>query len=85
MDPTTHDSPEGKTNAAEGVTTEGVVKWYSLAKGYGFIDDSEGRDVFVHHSVILDPGELVDGDRVRFERVPGERGPLARDVQRIGR
>ncbi|RMH20287.1 MAG: cold shock domain-containing protein [Acidobacteria bacterium] len=66
---------------------EGTVKWYSLAKGYGFITpDDGGEDVFVHHSVLPDEKTqpLQPGDRVRFEPTQGERGARAARVERLG-
>ena len=67
-------------------TAEGVVKWYSLARGYGFIvRDRDQAEIFVHHSAVADdaPHELRDGERVRFEVVEGPRGLLARKVRRL--
>ena len=64
------------------VTEEGIVKWYSVAKGYGFIrrGDDAGADVFVHYSEIPHDG-LEEGDRVSFELVDGPKGLKARKVQ----
>lgn len=62
---------------------EGVVKWFSPEKGYGFITpDDGGRDLFVHHSQIQMTGyrTLEQGQRVLFEAEDGERGPQAVDV-----
>ncbi len=62
---------------------EGVVKWFSPEKGYGFITpDDGGRDLFVHHSQIQMTGyrSLEQGQRVLFEAEDGERGPQAVDV-----
>lgn len=62
---------------------EGVVKWFSPEKGYGFITpDDGGRDLFVHHSQIQMTGYRVleQGQRVLFEAEDGERGPQAVDV-----
>lgn len=59
---------------------EGVVKWFSPDKGYGFITpDDGGRDLFVHHSQIQMTGyrNLEQGQRVTFESEDGERGPQA--------
>ncbi len=59
---------------------EGVVKWFSAEKGYGFITpDDGGRDLFVHQSQIQMTGfrTLEQGQRVRFESEDGDRGPQA--------
>jgi len=64
----------------------GSVKWFSTDKGYGFItQDDDGRDVFVHHSAIRDPGHksLAEGARVEYEIEQGPKGPQARDVHTV--
>ena len=63
----------------------GVVKWFSNRKGYGFIEQQEGDDIFVHHSAINMSGfrTLSEGDRVSFEIEVGERGPAAKNVEKI--
>jgi len=60
----------------------GIVKWFSDKKGYGFIEQEEGPDVFVHHSKINASGfkSLKEGDRVTFEIEEGEKGPSAVNV-----
>jgi CspA family cold shock protein len=62
----------------------GVVKWFSNRKGYGFIEQDEGDDIFVHHSAINMPGfrTLAEGDRVSFEIEEGDRGPAAKNVEK---
>ncbi len=62
----------------------GVVKWFSNRKGYGFIEQQEGDDIFVHHSAINMSGfrTLSEGDRVSFEIEVGERGPAAKNVEK---
>jgi CspA family cold shock protein len=62
----------------------GVVKWFSNRKGYGFIEQEEGEDIFVHHSAINMSGfrTLSEGDRVSFEIEMGERGPAAKNVEK---
>jgi CspA family cold shock protein len=62
----------------------GVVKWFSNRKGYGFIEQEEGDDIFVHHSAINMSGfrTLSEGDRVSFEVEVGERGPAAKNVEK---
>lgn len=66
-------------------TIQGVVKWFSDQKGYGFITrDDGGKDVFVHHSAILGNGykSLAEGDRVTFTIEQGQKGPAAANVQK---
>jgi len=65
--------------------TNGIVKWFSEKKGYGFIEQEEGPDVFVHHSGIEGNGfkTLHDGDRVTFDIEQGEKGPAAVNVTAV--
>jgi CspA family cold shock protein len=60
----------------------GKVKWFSEAKGYGFISTDEGKDIFVHFSAIRGTGRrnLSEGQDVEFEVVEGPKGPQASDV-----
>jgi CspA family cold shock protein len=64
---------------------EGTVKWFSERKGYGFIEQDDGGDIFVHHSSINMPGfkTLNEGDRVSFEVGEGTKGPAAQNVTKI--
>ena len=64
---------------------EGTVKWFSDQKGYGFIEQEEGPDVFVHHSDINMSGfkSLAEGDRVSFEIGEGTKGPAAKNVTKL--
>lgn len=64
---------------------QGTVKWFNAKKGFGFISDAEGKDVFVHFSALNMDGfkELKDGERVEFEVTEGEKGPQAANVSRI--
>ena len=64
---------------------EGIVKWFSDRKGFGFIEQEEGPDVFVHHSAISGEGfkTLSEGDRVTFEVEQGPKGPAAANVNKI--
>lgn len=61
---------------------EGVVKWFSDKKGYGFIEQEGGPDVFVHHTGINGAGfkSLAEGARVTFEIEQGPKGPSAKNV-----
>ncbi len=64
---------------------EGTVKWFSEQKGYGFIEQEDGPDVFVHHSDINMEGfkNLAEGDRVSFELGEGPKGPAAKNVTKL--
>jgi len=61
---------------------EGTVKWFNDAKGFGFIEQDGGKDVFVHHTAIQAEGfkSLQEGTRVQFEVVSGPKGPAAQNV-----
>jgi len=62
----------------------GKVKWFNAEKGFGFIESSEGQDVFVHFSAIQTDGfkTLEEGEAVTFEIVEGNRGPQASNVSK---
>lgn len=62
---------------------EGTVKWFSGQKGYGFITQEDGQDVFVHFSSIEMEGfkKLNEGERVTFELEDSDRGPQAKNVR----
>jgi CspA family cold shock protein len=61
---------------------QGTVKWFNPDKGYGFIRQENGEDVFVHYSSISGDGfkSLEEGQRVEFEIAPGRKGPQATNV-----
>jgi CspA family cold shock protein len=64
---------------------QGTVKWFKNEKGFGFISQDGGEDVFVHHSSIQGDGykSLNEGDRVEFEVTRGEKGLKAENVVKI--
>lgn len=61
---------------------KGTVKWFNAKKGFGFISDESGNDVFVHYSALTMDGfkVLEEGQEVEFEVVQGEKGPQAANV-----
>lgn len=63
----------------------GTVKWFNNTKGYGFIAQSTGADVFVHYSSIQEKGyrTLREGEEVEFDVKQGPRGPQAEQVTRL--
>jgi cold shock protein len=65
--------------------TVGTVKWFDSKKGFGFILNPEGMDVFVHFSSIEGDGfrSLKDGEQVEFEQVSGSKGLSAQTVKRV--
>ena len=64
---------------------KGTVKWFNAKKGFGFISDEEGNDVFVHFSALqMDGFKVLDeGDEVEFEVIDGEKGPQAANVKKL--
>lgn len=64
---------------------QGTVKWFNNQKGYGFISDEQGNDVFVHYSGITMDGfkSLEEGQTVEFDVVDGAKGPQATNVTRV--
>ena len=64
---------------------EGIVKWFSDKKGYGFIEQEGDKDLFVHHSAINMTGfkSLEKGDRVSFDVEESDRGPEAKNVTKL--
>ena len=63
----------------------GTVKWFDTKKGFGFIVNAEGKDVFVHFTSIEGDGfrSLKDGEMVEYEQIAGEKGLLAKAVKRV--
>ena len=64
---------------------KGTVKWFNAKKGFVFISDEEGNDVFVHFSALqMDGFKVLDeGDEVEFEVIDGEKGPQASNVTKL--
>ncbi len=65
--------------------SQGKVKWFNNSKGYGFIGQDDGPDVFVHYSAIQSKGyrSLQEGDAVEFDVVQGQKGLQAENVTKI--
>lgn len=74
-----------KLSLGGSIMQQGTVKWFNAKKGYGFISDEAGNEVFVHFSALNMDGfkELKDGEKVEFEVVEGEKGPQAANVTRL--
>ena len=64
---------------------KGIVKWFNASKGFGFIEQEDGADIFVHYSAIQTDGykSLDEGASVNFEVVDGEKGPAAANVVQL--
>jgi CspA family cold shock protein len=63
----------------------GTVKWFNDSKGFGFITQDDGPDVFAHYSEIKGDGfkSLVEGDDVSFDVVEGDKGPKATNIEKV--
>ena len=63
----------------------GKVKWFDNKKGFGFIAQDSGKDIFVHHTSIMGNGykTLKEGEEVKFELIESEKGPKAQNVERL--
>jgi CspA family cold shock protein len=78
-------APRAPSPAAGSGRLQGAVKWFNESKGFGFIREDTGEEIFVHFSAIQSDGfkTLTQGDRVEFDVVPGTRGRQAANVIRI--
>ncbi len=78
-------NPKQTKEDAEVARLQGKVKWFNNTKGYGFIGQDGGPDVFVHYSAISMDGfkSLQEGDAVEFEVVQGQKGPQADKVTKV--
>lgn len=65
--------------------SHGTVKWFNAPKGYGFIVNESGEDVFVHYRAIMEEGyrQLAEGEQVSFIQVKSEKGWQAAEVERV--
>ena len=75
----------GYNRFLEDTVMKGTVKWFNNQKGYGFISDETGKDVFVHYSGLSGDGfkSLEEGQAVEFEVVDGAKGPQATNVVKL--
>lgn len=75
----------GKKEEVRSMSVEGKVKWFNETKGFGFIQQENGPDVFVHFSAITNDGfkTLAEGQKVQFDVVEGEKGLKAANVIKI--
>lgn len=66
-------------------TATGTVKWFNNSKGFGFIQQETGPDVFAHHSAIVGSGfkSLQEGQKVEFTLIEGDKGLQARDIVKL--
>jgi CspA family cold shock protein len=79
-------SDKAKSRRTQVARFQGKVKWFNNSKGYGFVGQEGGADVFVHYSAIQGEGfkTLQEGDTVEFEIVQGQKGPQADKVTKVG-
>jgi CspA family cold shock protein len=77
--------PSGRPAGKGTFMKTGTVKWFNDAKGFGFITQESGPDVFVHHTAIVAEGfrSLTEGERVQFEVVQGPKGLQAANVSKL--
>ena len=67
------------------MAVQGKVKWFNNSKGFGFLEQENGKDVFVHFSAIQGEGyrSLAEGDKVEFDIVDSPKGPQAANVKKV--
>jgi CspA family cold shock protein len=77
--------PQGRNQTRRSSMATGTVKWFNDAKGYGFITQDEGEDIFVHFSEISGEGfrSLAEGQKVEFEVTSGPKGKKAANVRKV--
>jgi CspA family cold shock protein len=62
---------------------KGTIKWYNSMKGFGFISGEDGKDVFVHRTVVPDGLLLYEGDKVEYQIEESDRGPKAIEIKKL--
>jgi len=77
--------PVREKGGLSSMSAEGTIKWFNEKKGYGFIQQDNGQDIFVHYSSIMGDGfkTLAEGQRVKFDIEEGAKGPKAVNVAKI--
>ncbi len=78
-------APHGPLQKGSIEVNKGTVKWFNASKGFGFIEQENGTDIFVHHSAIKSDGyrTLDEGASVSFDIVEGAKGPAAANVVQL--
>lgn len=81
----TQNKPAGRATADDSAREQGLVKWFNVSKGFGFITKDDGEEIFVHFRSIRGEGRrgLRDGQRVSFVVAQSDKGPQAEDVEGV--